>query len=226
MKQSLASFSLGVLATALVTFAWMNRPIAETPAPDQPVMAGTTSKAPAPRSRARKCNDLELNERIRDLEGQLALCQSLVSQQQNEFYGEVESWPMDTPAHLLPDAFTAQVEKAAAECTGFGLDLVDVRCDEPPCVAMFRTEPGAQSMGFTDFVNNCAQWSEPFGTMVQSSTGQADCEDGSTERYVMLTVPTDEILGKPEDRTEQSERFKRINARTQELRSQWRCAGS
>jgi len=89
------------------------------------------------------------------------------------------AWPEKVKKHYQPEVFEAHIHEAVATCNP-GVELVEVDCSEPPCMALFRIE----AKDFWDrLVNQCPHWRSHYSNSVASLIGKAPCG----ETYLLLS---------------------------------------
>ncbi len=136
-----------------------------------------------------------LRGELASLESQLSMLQQAREAYETDLWGVPVPWPDDLPEKFQPEGFKKNVEAAIANCN---VDAeVEFNCAEPPCFMMVRTQ---QDDWWSTFINNCPDWADNYGTAVSTSTKTLPCEDGSKERFrivspsvrTMLEFETDE----------------------------------
>jgi hypothetical protein len=158
--------------------------------------------------------------RLTELEREVATVESLVRTYEEQLFGPPLAWPTQVPHALSATGFRDQVEIALGECDP-DVDLIDIDCSEPPCLALLRI----RSERWRDqLVTECSRWSEPFGAQTSGSSFSVTCADGSEEQAEMLGAPLRKILGETAD--EQAEAMStRLQARMLAAKLHWACAG-
>ncbi len=135
--------------------------------------------------------------------------------------GVAPSWNPYVPEALAPGGFEEQVRQAMEECEP-DLDLLGFDCNEPPCLAIFRSNSSGASDVLTS--EECLAWRESFGAAVTQSSDVIDCPDGASEQVLLIgsaqawhwidePVPGDSNNG-----------MKRLMARAAAVKEGWVCA--
>lgn len=137
--------------------------------------------------------------RIHDLEHQLAVAQlsaGLTRGALEAHEGKPQPWPTDAPAAYQPDAFRAKLD--AAVRTVPDASVVDVDCDEFPCVVVLATT--SEGDNWTDTlrgVHDAMAHDPGFGDVKVTAMAQAVDDGEGTNRlyaFALAPAPTSEAL--------------------------------
>lgn len=127
----------------------------------------------------------EATEKAQAAEAELRFSRYLVDSLTAEAFGPRLEWPADIPEVMEPGAFQDNVERAFEQCNP-SAHLLDVNCDEPPCLAVL--EPTGPEW-WHQLVNDCAPWSDAYSTAGAMVTREVECPDGTSTMVVVLSAP-------------------------------------
>ncbi|MBA2322324.1 MAG: hypothetical protein H0V89_14360 [Deltaproteobacteria bacterium] len=160
--------------------------------------------------------------RVAELERENTLLRKLNSDLEIELKGTPVAWPPGLPDALLPPSFEENIRAAVARCAP-EVQIVAIDCSEPPCLAGLRVPAGPQDRNWHQaLVNECPLWTEPYTNAVATASGEAECADGTTQRYTVLGWST-HLAPDAFPKSEQENRSKRFHARLEEIRLGWPC---
>ncbi len=164
--------------------------------------------------------DAALLARSAELEGEIGGIEVLVRTYEEQLFGQPLAWPGQVRHELSSSGFRDQVERALGECDP-DVDLIDIDCSEPPCLALLRIRSEDWR---TQLVTQCAPWSDPFGTETSGISFSVTCTDGSTEQAEMIGAPLQKVFGGTAE--EHAEAMAtRLQARKLRPQLDWVCAG-
>lgn len=126
------------------------------------------------------------------------------------------SWPENTPDAFREQEFTRIFKDSIAEA-GLDAELVDIRCEEAPCMAMLRLGGGPQEK-FLGKLTKTQSWLEKYDGIVSLWQTEVDCGGGGTENIAIIG----KSFGDWDDKTE-FHLSKRITPRMAKLVENWQC---
>ena len=136
-----------------------------------------------------------------------------------EAYGVPVPWPDDTPEQYGADTVGRVIPEMAETC-GLPIELANLECDEPPCIAALRIL-GPLDLGE---LTHCPAWADRYGAAMSGTSGmEIDCGDRTTENGMFLATPWTEFYDSL-DAEERENWHKRFRARQNDLKKQWECA--
>ncbi len=203
---AVGGFTLGAVAVWLATPSPTSSPSTST---------AVAPAAPAPSKVVKvlreDCDCPEPEEQVTRCEREVALRDRVIESLERDLYGEPIRWPEELPERFAPEFFEREVPRILEEC-GARESLVDIDCEEPPCIVMLR--PGEEMSS----LSQCAAWNDTYGATVSMAMGKVECMDGSEERYVSMS-PYWEGLGEQE----QENYATRMGARWKQIEIDWPC---
>ena len=154
-----------------------------------------------------------------------ALQEAQLEALENELYGQPEPWPGEVPDIYTPDTFTRNVRRFFEECD-IPVDILDFRCEEPPCYAMLRRDELNYSADhpWAVALQQCAPWQETYGEGLSLSTGTVTCPDGSQEGFTMLAPASDWLLDWEHEPERAEQQMRRFDVRMRQAKDDWTCA--
>jgi len=176
-------------------------------------------------SAAGACDDETVHEELVALRALASLLEAQVADLEHELYGEVPAWPADTPPAHQPAAFRENLAEALDACD-VPVDLVDVRCAEPPCYALLRRD----ELNFSDSdpwivaLRDCAPWQAAYGDGLSLATDTVRCGDRA-EGFTMLSASPDWLVDWEDEPERAAALAQRFDARLREARDGWPCRG-
>ncbi len=157
------------------------------------------------------CDCPEPEEGLTRCEREVALRDRVIESLERDLYGEPIDWPEEVPERFDPAFFEREVPRILEDC-GASESLVEIDCEEPPCIVMLR--PGEEM----SLLSQCAAWNDTYGSTISMATGKVDCPSGTEERYVSMS-PYWEGLGEQE----QENYATRMGARWKQIEIDWPC---
>ncbi|MCO4769623.1 MAG: hypothetical protein KDA24_06285 [Deltaproteobacteria bacterium] len=139
------------------------------------------------------------------------------------------AWPQQ-PGRDSADEWPERMETLFSDCGG-GLELVDTRCDEFPCVATVRTDepPRDEIVKLTDlFGPDCAALAAdmPDAEHALIVTFDVDCPDGATETMMVFATgdaaPLQEAYPEGDDQI-LTRLMLDLSRRSEALAAEWPC---
>lgn len=185
-----------------------------------------------------------LLDQLKQLENRVKENSNRLTAAQKESYGDPVVWPKNVPARYS-EAQYSQIIMKVLEDAGSPGKIVDVDCDECPCIARVRlrenpflsTNTSQKVFETKEWTRNFGRYSDPWFT---GQSGPVQCPDGRTEYMLFLAPlwdcktdlssdpPTPEMhenwVESVSDKT--SEFYKltqRINLRVEKAHQQWQC---
>jgi len=215
---------IGMVSLALVLV--LGYMLGHWTAPDRPDDSPEESAAGDKRSVRRPAGGTldpgtsQQEQRVAQLEGELALQKLRKETLEYELYGEPIPWPEETPEKYEPKWFEDNLRRAVEECAP-DVEIVGIECSEPPCLVLLREG----ERGWRDrLINECPGWVDHYGSSVSSSMGSLECAGGGEERYNIIGPSTVGWLD--QDPETKQNRKKRWTQRVEEARFNWECAGA
>ena len=221
-------FVIGLLAGLFIgrwsaPGTWEDRSEHEPAPADVPAVSGTDAgradAAGAPGASAPEPGvGPEARERIRQLEAEVDQLQARLDASGVRPPAQPVAWPDGRPEKFTEAGLRGLLEQGLQDCD-VPAELVGFECGEPPCVALLRTSDD----GWHDaLVNNCATWTEAYGTTVSMDTGRADCGGGDEEAYALLS-PYDHEWREELDKEESGNLGDRLQERWAAIKADWEC---
>jgi hypothetical protein len=191
------------------------------PSPSSAPAASAATTAPETRTVVQRihedCVHPEPRVEVERCEREVDLRDRLIESLERELYGDPIPWPEEVPEHYDPGSFEQDVPRILEEC-GANAFLVDIDCEEPPCMVMLRRESATAGAQDLSWFASCEAWKERFGTTASVSMGKIGCSDGTEEGYISLS-PYWESLGEQE----QENYSTRMGARWKQAEIDWPC---
>jgi hypothetical protein len=157
-------------------------PVAELPSPQPGV------PAPARAAGTAECDPVvwkRTNQELVRLEARAAQLEKSLEEQKQETYGTPIHWEQ-APSQYQPEAFRGMVREAMEEI-GDTAELVEVVCDEMPCLAVLRAHPDSPG----NSIRSTEAWRRRFHAVGSGYSGYADCGDGRRERIEIASASWD-----------------------------------
>jgi len=161
-----------------------------------------------------------LREENADLSMRVKFLERIVDDLQIEYLGEAIDWPDEISEAIEPARFEEEIGDILKDC-GAEVEVVDVECSEPPCVAIVRS--GGDTAFWQD-LPECEAWKSNYGSSVMLHVDGVSCPGGDSEVVGILGPTYDNALGPAENSEEDANRSKRFDARSTEVMTNWECA--
>lgn len=145
---------------------------------------------PGPRGGPDEVDAEALEEEIAELEeelGRLRMESALAKGQLSHYEGDPQPWPEDVPPGFAAEAFEAAAEQAAEAVEH--AELLDVDCDEFPCIAVFRSHDEGPDWhaGIHEALPDPEGYDGEVGKMVWASESRGD--EGSAKLLSVAMLP-------------------------------------
>ncbi len=99
---------------------------------------------------------------------------------------EPVQWDEATPQKYRKSTFE-RVITAAVEQSSAGIEYVDVRCEEEPCVALLRVpDDDTAKNPWLRKLQGTPAWSETYDKLISLWATTVECGDGSTESVALI----------------------------------------
>ena len=181
-----------------------------------PAAVGERPGAPSPATSTEPVAAAE--ERVRELEAEVAELQSRLDSAGVRPPAEPVAWPEGRPEKFTEPGFRAAMQRVLDSCDA-PVELVDFDCAEPPCIAMLRT---SGEEWHDAVVNDCSAWSDTYGSTVSMEDGEVDCGGGESEAVALLS-PYDHEWREDLDKEDSRNVGQRLQERWKTILADWDC---